>query len=273
MGYYRETVEVALTDIRDADTFDDYSAKSDRRNSLGRRIVNAAIANREMEDYDRNGTPEITVISILDITPVELYESSLAKVEIDHIERRMKRRSDLATVVPIMDTRDYKVFKKTVKVTLNEQEWLSYLNGGQLWDKVHELVPGEDISCYRIVREDSPLIDRTTGWKVNSSVDVDTSGGKATTVYQLKINGTVNPAQEYATIALARAAGVKMMEENIAITSVEVVGFVRREDKSSMVKMKRAIRSATAQVEVEYVRLTNREPRYTSYMVSYWCRD
>ncbi|MBC9704901.1 MAG: hypothetical protein H9W81_07975 [Enterococcus sp.] len=271
MGYHKEVIEVLPGSVRSESANRFTSTTS---NSLAARIVRTALSEWRTGDYDRNASPDIDEIKLLSAAPIEL-----GSTVIDEAENRQSvgngyyRHNNLTTILPVMDTRDYKVRKKTITVTLNNEEWLRYRNGYPILNKVREMLPeiAPTISSCRVLMEDGAPNNGTAGWKVNSVVDVDTSGGKAKTVYYLKVDGRDYPNTTFDTIASARAKGAKLFEANLKISSVEVVGTVRREDNSAMVTMKREVRSASAKVEVSYVKITNPKPRFTSYLVSFWC--
>lgn len=268
MGSHRETIEVRPSEVAPAPPSApvyNYGFRTiSAADSLPSRIVDAALSVREMGDYDRNASPDVDGIQLVNITPEELSGIVIDKAD---------KNNRTTVVAPIMDTRDYEIRKKTIRVSLNHSEWDDYrLGGGVVWDKVREALPevASNISCYRVLTENGVAKKSMDGWKVSSTIDVDTSGGKAKTIYQLRVNGTVDPMQEFKTIAEARAGGVKVLEENLKASYVDVVAKVVRENGTPMVKMKRKVRSATAKVEVEYVHVTSKKPRLTHYFVSMW---
>lgn len=265
MSHHSETIEVRLSEVPPARTrIPAYGYNIAGSDSLPSRIISAALDAREMGDYDRNASPDVSAIQLLGITPSELAGQAIENV---------KDRS-ATVIVPIMDTKDYEIRKKTIKVSLDHKEWEDHRLGGRaMWKKIQASLPelAPNISSCRVLTESGAgATSRMEGWKVSSAIDVDTSGGKAKTVYQLQINGTVDPVNDYKTVAEARAAGIKVMEENMNASYVNVVAKVVREDGTSMVKMKRKVRSATAKVEVKYVHVTSKKPRLSHYWVSMW---
>lgn len=187
-------------------------------------------------------------------------------------------------VVPLMDKRDFVVKKRKVTVKLNNDEWHEYSGPNSyelLRRKIAEQMPEavrRDISGYRVLvidpqtgKEDPRKFwnDSTAGWKISSSIEADTSGGKAKTVYRMVVDGRTDTRNEYETMAAARAAGVAYLETHPASLKVEVIGEVKREDKTALVKLSRKVRSATAKFEVSYIQLKNTNPRTDGYYVSF----
>lgn len=242
------------------------------------RILSSALqewSDTEANRYDYfNGGPA----KLYPITPEPLANKVINDADGDLMFR-------VSPVVPIMDQRDYVIKKRRVTVKLDDAEWHEHMrsySSGILLKKLAEQLPEEirDSICgYQIMVTDpktgkanpEPVWygDRTAGWKVSSSIDADTSGGKAVTVYQLVIDGRLDEHKSYKTIAEARAAGTKLFEANPNVLKIEVTGKVVREDKTALVKLSRKVRSATAKFEVSYVEVKTDKPRASGCLVEF----
>jgi hypothetical protein len=221
-----------------------------------------------MGDHDRNGDPYADNPIMVDPKPIEM---------LDNFESfPTKSRSD-SPIVPIIDKRDYEVKTKTITVKLDDAEWKEYMsnNGWNfLPDKVKALMPelADKICRVRLDTGDAKYVREVTPyWTVRSAVEADTSGGKAKTVYTLLVNGAPyqSPKDEYQTQAAARAAGVKLMTENLSVTTVNVQAKIVREDDTSLVKLTRKVSSASAKVIVEYVKMKTETPRTDGWLVGF----
>jgi hypothetical protein len=145
---------------------------------------------------------------------------------------------------------------------------------GFLEKKVEQLMPelAGKISNARLDTGDIKFYNSVIPfWNVRSTVEADTSGGKTKTVYTLLVDNSPrnSPSDEYPTQAAARAAGVKILTENIAVTNVEVKAKIVREDNTSLVKLSRKVSSASAKVIVEYIKMKTETPRTDGWMVAF----
>ena len=237
------------------------------QNEKHQRIVSAAIDLWRQGDHDRNGSPYADNPMMLAAKPIEM---------LDNLENYpTKDRSD-TPIVPLIDKRDYEVKTKTITVKLDDAEWKEYIRGpyGYLQNKVEALLPelAGKISNARLDSGDVKYYNSVIPfWNVRSTVEADTSGGKAKTVYTLLVNDSKrdSPSEEFPTQAAARAAGTKLFNDNMAVTTVEVQAKIIREDNTSLVKLSRKVSSASAKVIVEYIKMKTETPRTDGWMVAF----
>lgn len=188
-------------------------------------------------------------------------------------------RGQVTVVVPLMKKTDYTVKTKTLNVKLTDSEWKEHLasySNGVLFRKAAELFPeakGSIFSVTVVVPDEDPKKawnrKATDGWKVQSRVDADTSGGKAKTVYYILANGQ-EQKQEFDSQAEARAYGTKLMQSNLAVTTVNVKARIRREDDTDLVKLTRVVSSATAKITIKYTKVTKANPARDGVLVEFW---
>lgn len=269
MGSQDHIVTLTLDEVNAIEVSRGYS-KADE-------ILSAAIrdwGDNEASRYESfNGGPAL----LFPVTPGPLITSRIH-------ERMGEDFMSKSPVVPIMDKRDFVIKKRKVTVKLNNEEWHEYSGPNSyefLHRKIAEQLPEEirrDISGYRVLvidpetgKEVTPKSwgKRIEGWKISSSIEADTSGGKSKTVYRLVVDGHTDTRNEHETMASARAAGVAYLEAHPAALKVEVIGEVKREDKTALVKLSRKVRSAIAKFEVSYVQVKKSEPRTEGYYVSF----
>jgi len=241
--------------------------------SLEERILSAGVARWYDEEANRwdSANPGDAVM----LKPVA---GELVNDAIEHHFQTSKRGYYSSPVVPIIDEKDYEIKTKTVTIKLVGDEWNQYLKdrfyGGIITKKVAELLPdiANVITGMSVVTEKEPNQFRynpSEGWTVRSSVKADTSGGKAVTVYRLLIDGNDWAKETYESQALARAAGTKIMENNLNIQSIEVIPKIVREDGTALVKLTRETKQATAKLKVHYVKMKTDKPTVTSYAVAF----
>ena len=237
------------------------------RDTKARRIVSAAIELWQMGDHDRNGSPYADNPIMMDPKPIEMVQ---------HLHIMTMSRSD-APIVPLIDKRDYEVKTKNLTVKLDDAEWQEYMSGNKwnfLEEKVAKMCP-ELAGKISNVKLDTGGVkyynDVTPFWTVRSTVKADTSGGKAKTVYTLLVNNAPyqSPRDEFPTQAAARAAGEKLMTENLSVNTVDVQAKIVREDNTAVVKIRRKVSSATAKVVVEYIKMKTDTPRTDGWMVAF----
>lgn len=244
--------------------FGNYYPEQNRKNQ---RIVSAAVELWRQGDYDRNGNPYAGNPIMVAPKPIEM---------LDNFESYPTASRDDSPIVPLIDKRDYEVKTKTITVKLDDAEWKEYIRGpwGFLEGKVETLLPelAGKISSAKLDTGDVKYYNSVTPfWNVRSTVEADTSGGKAKTVYTLLVNDSKrdSPREEYPTQAAARAAGTKLFNENMAVTTVDVQAKVIREDNTSLVKLSRKVSSASAKVIVEYIKMKTETPRTDGWMVAF----
>lgn len=238
-------------------------------NRKSQRIVSAAVSLWfQSDNCDRNGSPYADNPIMLAPKPIEM---------LDNFESfPTKSRSD-SPIVPIVDKRDYELKKKTITVKLDDAEWKKYMSNDSwnfLSEKVKALMPelADQICRVYLDTGDTKYVREVTPyWTVRSTVKADTSGGKAKTVYTLLVNNAPyqSPRDEFPTQAAARAAGEKLMTENLSVTTVDVQAKIVREDNTSVVKIRRKVSSASAKVIVEYVKMKTETPRTDGWMVAF----
>lgn len=237
------------------------------QNEKHQRIVSAALSLWRQGDYDRNGNPYAGNPIMLAPKPIEM---------LDDFESYPTKSRDDSPIVPLIDKRDYEVKTKTITVKLDDAEWKEYIRGqwGYLQKKVESVTPelAGKISNVKLDTGDVKYYnDVTPFWNVRSTVEADTSGGKAKTVYTLLVDGSKqnSPREHYPTQAAARAAGVKLLTDNLKVTKVEVRAKIIREDDTSLVKLSRKVSSASAKVIVEYIKMKTETPRTDGWMVAF----
>lgn len=269
MGHATAYEFVELNEIPDAST--NCSVFGRMYRSLEDRIVGVAIEKWEDEEPGSANAGEAVM---LEPTPEELANAA--------IDKHFKAKGGYYTspIVPIISEKDYEIKSKTITVKLVGDEWAKHIHDGWrstiVWEKINEALPelkGRISEATIVYPEETrhPEFNTRpgTGWTVRSTVDADTSGGKAITVYRLLIDGKTYEKTEYATQALARAAGVKLMEESPTIQKVEVMPRIVREDGTSVVKLTRKTKQATAKYKVEYIQMKTNTPTTAKYFVAF----
>lgn len=229
------------------------------RNLLENRVKDAGIMRcNEPEIYNYPG-------KITPLTPKELYQNALDSVDSNRF----------TPIVPLMHKDDYAIKSKTITVKLSGSEWAGYMDAFQnvLFVKISEMHPelngmlvSAQVQIDGLEQKDLWRARRSDGWKVVSTVDADTSGGKAKAVFGLVVNNHAVPG-EYETQALARAAGTQMMKEDMDISKIRVTSKTVREDGSDLVSLTRKVTSATAKVVVSYVKVNKVNPRRDGFLV------
>lgn len=269
MGHATAYEFVELDEIPDSSTNCSVFGRIYR--SLEDRIVGVAIEKWEDEEPGSANAGESVMLKP---APEELAN--------DAINQHFKDKGGYYTspIVPIISTKDYEVKTKIITIKLVGDEWARHTHDGWrstvVWEKINEALPElkgrivEGTIIYPEGTRQNEFDNRPgLGWTVRSTVDADTSGGKAITVYRLLIDGKTYAKTEYATQALARAAGVKMMEESSTIQNVEVMPRIVREDGTSVVKLTRKTKQATAKYKVEYIQMKTEKPTTTKYFVAF----
>lgn len=231
------------------------------RNLLENRIYDAALRMwNGKESYMHPG--QITAI-----TPVELAQQAIDSVD----------SFRFAPIVPLMKKADYEIKVKNVSVKLDGSEWAEYMSsnswGQVIRRKVIEMHPELSSLILSVVvqvpdmeMEDLWRVKKSAGWKVSSTVESDTDGGKAKPVFELVVDGKKLPGG-YSTQAQARAEGSKLMKEDMGISEVRVTSRTVREDGSDLVCLSRKITSAVAQVAVSYVKVNKETPESDGFLV------
>lgn len=237
------------------------------------RAVSYAVARWRDEEADRWDDARVGSIETKPIMAEELVSD-------DHLDEVRDGRS---VVIPLMERKHYEIKEKTVTVKLDNDEWQKYISRssdsyGVLLQKLKEALPelAGSISQFNVVTEKPTnffMSKLTDGWTIRSSVSADASGGKAVTRYYLSVvseRGTSLFKENYPSQAEARAAGLKLMEDNIDLHSVDVVPKTLREDGTNVVKITRTVKSATAKVLVSYVKLkAGATPTADRWMVAF----
>jgi hypothetical protein len=271
MGSSTEVIRVRESDLEPAATrstsrsygFYNYPAKNEKH----QRIVSAALDLWRQGDYDRNGNPYAGNPIMLAPKPIEM---------LTELGSYPTKSRDDTPIVPIIDKRDYEVKTKTITVKLDDAEWKEYIRNpwGFLEGKAEKLLPelAGKISSANLDTGDVKYYNSVVPfWNVRSTVEADTSGGKAKTVYTVLVDGSKRNSlsEHYPTQAAARAVGVKILTENIAVTNVEVKAKIIREDDTALVKLSRKVSSASAKVIVEYIKMKTETPRTDGWMVAF----
>ena len=231
------------------------------RNLLESRIKDAALRMwRGLDAYE--GPGKITAL-----TPEELVDNVIYSID----------SYKFTPIVPLMKKSDYQIKTKSLKLKLSGDEWEKYASrsGFSLQDKiasVHPELAGRMVKTVIQVPGVGSQAQISSGWKIVSTVESDTSGGKTKQIFELVINGKMSPT-EYTSQALARAAGSKLMKDDVFVSSVVVSSRTVREDGSPLVSLRRKVTSATAEIEVSYIEVTKKNPERDGYFVLIRYRD
>jgi hypothetical protein len=275
MGSTTYTVEVSEEEVEQDDTltrsgslYGNYGFSRGRASEAERA---SSVAHQKWnDDYDaeRGGAYHYPA-KMTALVPGELANQILYSAE----------RGRETTVVQLMKKTDYTVKNKTLNVKLTDKEWkehLSSYSNDVLFRKAAELFPEAKDSIFSVsvvVPDEDPKKvwgrQKTDGWKVQSRVDADTSGGKAKTVYYILANGQ-EQKKEFESQAEARAYGTKLMQSNLAVTTVNVKARIRREDDTDLVKLTRVVSSATAKITIKYTKTTKANPARDGFLVEFW---
>lgn len=185
-------------------------------------------------------------------------------------------------IVPVMKDSEYELKQKTVSVKLSGEQWEHYRHNSY-FRTLHKMV----VDCYPEFQGKitSAMVERPeddkrkiwdtplgVGWKLSYSIQADTSGGKAKQMFALKADGR-SVSGIYETQAQARAAGMKMLEENNNIMGIVVTSKTVREDGSDLVSLQRKVRSASARINFSYAEVKTSNPEVKEYWVSIRHRD
>lgn len=275
MGSTTYTVEVSESEVEKDDTIErsgslwgNYTFSRARASEAER--ASSVAHDKWANDYDsERGSAYHYPAKLTALTPVELANQALYDAD----------RGRETTVVPLMKKSDYTVKSKTLNVKLTDKEWKEYLSSYShdvLTKKAAELFPeakGSIFSVQVVVPDEDPKRawnrQKIDGWKVQSRVEADTSGGKAKTVYYILANGQEQKT-EFESQAEARAYGTKLMQTNMAVTTVNVKARIRREDDTDLVKLTRVVSSATAKIVIKYTKVTKPNPGRDGFLVEFW---
>lgn len=232
-------------------------------------LISLAVQNWQwLDDHDRNGSPSMSRGHVLPAMPEELAGNVAAE----------KTDRDQNIIIPLISKNDYTIKQKTITVKLNDAEWKQYTKGygwGVIEKKIEETNPelaGKITHLLRVKPEGSDRYDDRAGWTVRSTVDADTSGGKAKTQYYLvgdKLYKDRKGIKYFDSQAEARAWAVTVMDNDPLINNVSVEARVRREDGSSVVKLTRKVSSATAKFTVSYVHMKTTTPKTDGWLVGF----
>lgn len=259
MGHSTATVFVQPEWVKDKT---EYRGWGPRWNSSGEqdRILGTAVDiwNSDYRDRDDDANPGEAVFT--EPAPQELVND-----RINEFYKEKKSYSAYSPVVPVIDSSEYEIKSRVVSVKLVGDEWLKQVDGyGDSYDllleKVLEKLPdlkGKVTGLSVVKDEGKNNWDSTNGWNVKSSVDVDTSGGKAKTEYVLTYNKNQTYKDTFPTQAAARAVGIQLIENNLSVSTIDIRARLVREDDSALVKIRRNVKSATANVTVSYVKYKN----------------
>ena len=245
-----------------------YSTWMPVRDSLEERILSAGVGIWHREEADRHDSLNAGDAKFMPPMPEEI-----AVRNIDDMVTRGGYNNLISPVIPIIDRRDYEKKEKKVSIVLNDAEWREYVKGNGyevLPKKIAELMPEQKdmVLSFKIDGREGYPKDHSTGWTLKSVVEADASGGKAKTVYQLVADGKAG-TKEYDSQALARAAAVQLVKNHPDVLEIDVVAKVVREDNTALVKVRRAVRSATAKVTVTYIKMKTATPRTDGWLVGF----
>jgi hypothetical protein len=235
-------------------------------NSLESRITTAAIKVWHEDEADRYDDPRAGAPKLLKPAPEELAWQK-AEEAVD------QRRGEVTAIVPLMDRRDYEKKEKTLNLVLSDADWREYMKGNSydlLQKHIDILMPEQKdmVVSFEILNRPKNSFDNAAGWTIKSVVEADASGGKAKTVYLLVADGKTLK-NEYTSQALARAAAVQVVKDYPNVLEVEVRAKIVREDNTSLVKVRRVVRSATAKLKVTYIKVKTATPRTENWLVGF----
>lgn len=234
-------------------------------------LVSIAIDNwTSRDDCDRNASPSL---SRAVVKPPMAEELAYAAAN-EWTDR------DQNIIIPLISKKDYIVKKKTITVKLDDAEWKQYTGpfyGGYtvIKNKLEEIAPelvGKISEFKRVVPDGTKQFDKQAGWTVRSTVDADTSGGKAKTQYFLvgdELHKDRRDIKYFDSQAEARAWGVEVMNNNPQINKLSVEARIRREDNSAVVKLTRKVSSAVAKFEVSYIHMKTTTPSRDGWVVGF----
>lgn len=274
MGHALAYEEVSLEEIPEDETRPIRSSYYGYRSqNLESRVLTAGISKWRSEEAGRWDDENPGTAVMLSPVPGPLVNKAIE----NHYDTSKHGYGGTSPVVPIIDPKDYEIKTKTVTIKLVGEEWEDYLKTGLYYSPVQDKLKDqlfdiyEDITGLEIVREggNKYFSEPTEGWTVRSSIDADTSGGKAVTVYRLCIDKKTFAPEDYPTQAAARAAGIKKLEENTRIQTIEVIPKIVREDGTALVKLTRNVKQATAKVKVSYAKMKTENPTVIGYMVAF----
>lgn len=223
--------------------------------------------------------PNVSVISNLPVlcpvTIPEFAEKAMKDVRRWVTDSRyVSANSPLCAVVPLMGKQDYRLYRKTLSLTLSADEWEDHLLGKDIVPaKINNILGANArmLTSHSIVtnRKTSPD-DRRTGWRIDYNVEISNAAGRSKTVYRLKIDGVIDTDKEYPTIPAARAEAKRIISHRDEVRAVEIVAEIQKENSPALITLKRRITAARASFDVMYA-VTSENPTVTDYALSFWC--
>lgn len=242
------------------------------RNTMEDELVSIAIDEWTYSDScDRNGSPSMSRGIIKPAMPIELAEAAAYKMT----------DRDQNIIIPIISTKDYTIKKKTISVKFDDAEWKRYTTGHfGGWDVIQAKIETTNpelkgkITGLSMVRPDGApeKFKVRDGWNVRSTVEADTSGGKAKTQYFIVGSGLHEDRPNikyFDTQAEARAWGIEVMGRDPLINNISIKAKIQREDGTDLVKLTRKVSTATAKFEVSYFQMKTTTPRHDGWMVGF----
>lgn len=234
------------------------------RQTRADKLVSIAISKWHDDPDSDRGSASMGYATMEDVTPYEAIDE-------DKVYNAVNSNNSI--VIPLMDPRDYVLKEITMAVKFDADEWEAYKKdhssyNGVLARKVRELkdIDGA-ISSIRILPADGKKYQTNfDAWKISSSFEADTSGGKTKNVYFVAHNGR-QYGETYETQALARKAANDFMAAHNEVSKVTVEARIKREDNTSLVTLTRKVKSATAKVLVTYVKVKSATPRQKDWEV------
>lgn len=266
VGHSTATVVITKDEVLPVTNYTINSYSGRNYNSLESRILQTGIEKWGREEANRYDSPRAGTPKMLKPLPEELAYDAIEDVI-------TRTRSDSSPIVPLVDPRDYEKKTKSVTLTLNNDEWREYIKGNGytlIRNKINEALPAlkDVILQHQIDGVKSGSWNHMDGWNVKSIVEADASGGKAKTVYLIVADGRTLDAK-FDTQALARAAAVKVLKDYPEVLEAEVTAKIVREDDTSLVKVQRVVRSASAKFTVTYIKMKTATPRTENWMVGF----
>lgn len=267
MGHSTQTEIVTAKELADYEKANPHINNRSRYDleTTGDRIISLIVE----KWYDEPNLDSSNVnIGNIDFKPTSPEEVLSWKGLLDEVH------SDRTIIIPLMDNRDYIMREATINVKLDRAEWEQFLKRDRdvLVRKVAESRPDivNSIASINVVFPDGKEAHWTvaTEWKVLSTIETDTSGGKTKNVYYVSYAGG-RVSNFYDTQALAHEAGLVFMKENRHASKIRIEATVKREDGNYLATMTREVKSATAKLKVKYAKVKTDSPRTKSWIVAF----
>ena len=271
MGHSTATVIVRSTDVEPpVKSGSSYSSWAPVNNSLEERILRAGLGIWHRDEADRHDSARAGNARM----KAPMTEEIADRMIDDMVSSSQRSFGDPdSPVIPLIDKRDYEKKEKKVTITLDGEAWTKYVKGERydiIDKKIREAMPEQADMVLGFKQEGSTVFsnDIAEGWTIKSTIAAEASGGKAKTVYLLTADGKTLK-KEYASQAEARADAIRIMKEFPRVLEINVDAKVVREDDTSLVKVRREVKSATAKFTVTFIKMKTATPRTDGWMVGF----